>query len=620
MSLLFVKCGVFHAYHVGVYKYLCICAIIVIVLKVIGTYLKPFLGFVFFACLFMFIQVVAELQLPNIMASIVDVGIRNQDMGYVISQGLIMLAWAVGSLACTVVASFCAARAGMGFGRDVRNATFTTVQGYSLFEFDMLGTSTLITRNTNDIQQLERFVQMLMTMAVMTPAMFIGAIIMAFATNAEMARIIFVVMPILIVLVLVFLKFGMPLLRSLQRKIDRLNRVMREGLQGVRVIRAYNKQEYEQDRFGEANRDLAETYVKVGRLMGGVLPLMMLIVNGTIIALYLFAAPLVDQAAITAGDIMALVQYVTMILMSLMMLSMLFAIMPRTLAAGERIKEVLTTVSSIPDEGTEEIAETGEGPEAPIVEMESVEHRFPGASHTTVNGITFSLAPGSTTVVIGPTGSGKTTLVRLMMRLYEATCGTVRFKGHDIREVPFKELRARISYTPQKAVLFTGSVAENMRFGAPDATDEQIVEALEAAQASEFVFSHEEGLDYKIVQGGENLSGGQRQRLCIARSLLREAELYVFDDCFSALDYRTDAVVRRAVRERLRGKTQFIVSQRVSTAIDADQVILLDRHGHIDAIGTHDELVATNESYALLAEQQLGDRQSPVTEGGEDDA
>ena len=590
-------------------------------LKVIGTYLKPFLGFVFLACLFMFIQVVAELQLPNIMASIVDVGIRNQDMGYVISQGLIMLAWAVGSLASTVVASFCAARAGMGFGRDLRNATFTTVQGYSLFEFDMLGTSTLITRNTNDIQQLERFVQMLMTMAVMTPAMFIGAIIMAFTTNAEMARIIFVVMPILIVLVLVFLKFGMPLLRSLQRKIDRLNRVMREGLQGVRVIRAYNKQEYEQNRFGEANRDLAETYVKVGRLMGGVMPLMMLIVNGTIIALYLFAAPLVDRAAITAGDIMALVQYVTMILMSLMMLSMLFAIMPRTLAAGERIKEVLTTVSSIPDEGTEDIGSAGEGcRDNPLVEMEGVEHQFPGAAHTTVNDITFSLAPGTTTVVIGPTGSGKTTLVRLMMRLYEATGGSVKFKGHDIREVPFKELRARISYTPQKAVLFTGTVAENMRFGAPDATDEEIIAALDAAQASEFVFSYEEGLDYKIVQGGENLSGGQRQRLCIARSLLRDAEFYVFDDCFSALDYRTDAIVRRAVRERLAGKTQFIVSQRVSTAIDADQVILLDRHGHIDAIGTHDELVATNESYALLAEQQLGDRQPSLPEGGEDDA
>lgn len=574
-------------------------------------YLKPYALLVMLACVFTFLQVLAELQLPALMANIVDVGIYHQDLTYVITLGIQMLAWALGSVACVVIAALCAARSAMGFGRDMRSALFKAVQHYSLIEFNDFGTSTLITRNTNDVQQVERFTQMLMTMAVMTPAMFIGACVMAFQANAEMASIIFFAIPVIIVIVVIFLKIGMPLLRSLQARIDAVNRVMREGLTGVRVVRAYNREAYEQKRFRGVNRDLSETYVKVGRLMGAVMPLLMLVLNLTIVALYWFGAGAIDAGRLSAGEIMALVQYVTLVLMSLMMLSMIFAILPRTLAASERITAVLSVTSQIKDPDApivnKNLIQNNPTNNYPIMVFDKVEYCFAEAQTSCISGISFTLKPRTTTVLLGPTGSGKSVITQLMLRLLDPVQGAVLFNGINMRELSQTDIRRRIAYVPQQSVLFSGTIAENMRIGNESATDEEIWDALRIAQAAEFVSEHEEGLAYRITQGGQNLSGGQRQRLAIARALLKPADLYIFDDSFSALDFKTDALVRHGIKEKLADACVFIVSQRVSVGLDADKVILLDGEGSLEAQGTHDELFLANETYRDLALSQLSE-------------
>ena len=573
--------------------------------KLFRRFLKPFAWLVVGACAFTFLQVLAELQLPDIMASIVDTGIYNKDLGYVVTRGCEMLAWAIGSVICVVIAALCASRSAMGFGRDVRSALFSQVQRYSLAEFDKFGASTLITRNTNDVQQVERFLQMLMTMAVMTPAMFIGAVVMAFMTNAQMALLIFVAIPVIILIVAIFLKIGMPLLRSLQGRIDAVNRVMREELQGVRVIRAYNKEAYERTRFGGVNRALSDTYIKVGRLMGTVMPLLMLIVNLTIVALYYFGAPQIDVGTLSAGEIMALVQYVTLILMSLMMISMIFALLPRTLAATERINAVLATDSTIEDTGTSPVAEKSMS--VPVLEMEDVSFRYPESKKDVLKNLSFSLAPNTTTALIGPTGSGKSSLINLILRNYDVTAGKIFFCGVALKDVPLATLRAHISYTPQKSFLFTGTVAENLRFSNPEASDDELWRVLSIAQATEFVTPEAGGLEFEVAQGGGNLSGGQRQRLAIARGLLRKADLYLFDDSFSALDFKTDARVRRGIEGYLNGQSVLMVTQRVSVAIGADQVIFLNEAGSIEACGTYDELFLSCPAYRELALSQLSE-------------
>lgn len=574
--------------------------------KLFKRYLKPFGWLVLGACAFTFLQVFAELQLPDIMARIVDTGIYNKDLNYVVLRGIEMLAWAIGSVICVVIAALCAARAAMGFGRDVRAAIFSQVQRFSLAEFEQFGASTLITRNTNDVQQVERFLQMLMTMAVMTPVMFIGAVVMAFVTNAEMALLVFVAIPVIIIVVAAFLKIGMPLLRSLQSRIDAVNRVTREELQGVRVIRAYNKEEFERKRFGKVNRDLADTYIKVGRLMGAVMPLLMLIVNLTIVALYYFGATQVDTGALSAGEIMALVQYVTLILMSLMMTSMIFALLPRTLAAIERINAVLSTSSTIEDTGSKSL---DRGSSVPILQMEHVDFRYADSKRDVLSDLTFTIKPNTTTALIGPTGSGKSSLISLIMRLHDATAGKIFFDGEAIKDIPLATLRRRISYTPQKSFLFTGTVAENLRFSNPDATDEDLWRVLSIACATEFITKEAGGLDFEISQGGTNLSGGQRQRIAIARGLLRPADLYIFDDSFSALDFKTDAQVRRGIEGYLHDQAVLMVTQRVSVALGADQVILLNDAGRIEACGTHAELFVSCPTYRELALSQLSEEE-----------
>ncbi len=631
--------------------------------KLFGRFLKPFALLVVCACAFTFLQVIAELQLPSIMADIVDTGIYNKDLSYVIAQGLTMLAWAIGSVVCVVIAALCASRASMGFGRDVRSALFTQVQSYSLAEFESFGASTLITRNTNDVQQVERFLQMLITMAIMTPCMFIGAVIMAFMTNAEMAALIFIAIPVIIAIVLLFLRVGMPILRSLQSRIDAVNRVMREELQGVRTIRAYNKEAFERKRFGTVNRDLCDTYIKVGRLMGALIPVMMLVVNFTIVALYYFGATQIDAGRFSAGEIMALVQYVTLILMSLMMVSMVFAMLPRAMAASERMNAVLSTSSSITggsatleplsgaasttpeparavgvtpaqETASSSSVEAAKGaarangvqsaasqqaatsasavpamPSPPVVEMRQVSFCYPDSKKNALSDLTFTLEPNTTTALIGPTGSGKSSLINLIMRMYDPTQGTIMFRGVNIQELSLEALREHISYTPQKTFLFTGSVAHNLRFGNEQATDDQLWEVLDIARATEFITPEAGGLNFEISQGGENLSGGQRQRLAIARCLLRPADLYIFDDSFSALDFKTDALVRAGIKNYLNNQSVLTVTQRVNVALGADQVILLSDEGLIEACGTHEELFATCEAYRELALSQLSEEE-----------
>ena len=551
--------------------------------KLFKKYLKPFGGLVIAAILFTFLQVVAELQLPDIMARIVDTGIYNKDLNYVIVRGLEMLAWAIGSVVCVVIAALCAARAAMGFGRDVRAAIFSQVQSYSLAEFETFGASTLITRNTNDVQQVERFLQMLITMAVMTPVMFIGAV----------------------VIVALLLKIGMPLLRSLQSRIDAVNRVMREELQGVRAIRAYNKEDFERKRFGKVNRDLADTYIKVGRLMGAVMPLLMFIVNLTIVALYYFGAGQINVGTLTAGEIMALVQYVTLILMSLMMISMIFAILPRTLAATERINAVLSTESTIEDvvvpASLPETAEDGalrtlgaDIPEettvqpaqkrsVPILKMDHVSFRYPESKKDALSDLTFEVAPNTITALIGPTGSGKSSLINLIMRMYDASAGTIYFDGVAIMDIPLSVLRTRVSYTPQKSFLFTGTVADNLRFADPDASDEALWQVLSIAQATEFITPEAGGLDFEIAQGGGNLSGGQRQALSLLMATLKRPELLLLDEHTAALDPKTAAKVLEISNKIVQENhlTTLMITHNMRDAIRYGNRLIMMNEGHV---------------------------------------
>ncbi len=573
------------------------------------TYLKPFVPYIVMALVCVIIQVFAELRLPDLMSDIVDVGIVNGDIPYILTQGGQMLLWALLDLVVVVGSAFGAARAAMGFGRKVRSALYRHVSDFSLSEVDTIGTSSLITRTTNDVQQLERFLQMGMTGIFMSPVMLIGACIMAFMKNAQISAIIFIAMPVLIALIVIMIRFTMPLLRSLQRRIDNLNRITREGLTGVRVVRAYRREKHEEQRFSRANRDLAETNVKVARRMGAMMPGATIILNFATIIVVWFGAQLIDVGQFEVGDLMAIIQYAMQALMSVMMLSMPFMIMPRAMTSANRIASVLKTEPSIVDEpdaeqnvASEKAADAAVRPHR--VTFENVSFSFPDAPRPVLEGIDLTLEPGKTYALIGSTGSGKSTLVNLLERFYDPTEGRVLIDGVDIASMPQKYLRSLISYAPQKTTLFNGTIAENIAYGNPQASQQVIEEAARAAQAYDFIMERPEGFDEHITQVGSGLSGGQKQRVALARAFAKPAGLFIFDDSLSALDLKTDALVRQALREQTAGATVLIVAQRVAATMDADQVIVLDG-GAVVGLGTHDELLEDCVTYREIVASQL---------------
>lgn len=567
------------------------------------TFLKPFALLIGGVLILLFAQAMSDLYLPTLMADIVDTGIVKGDTDYIWQVGQVMLLVAGIGAVCSVAASFLSARIATGFGRDLRSRVFTQVTGYSLHEIDKLGTATLITRTTNDINQVQLVYLIIMRMMIYAPIIAIGGIIMAVREDAPLSLVLVVVVPVLALVIAVIAYFGVPLFRLLQKRLDILNRVLREELTGIRVIRAFNRTDYEQQRFADANRDLADVSIRVNRIMGLLMPVLLVMMNLTSIAIIWFGGQRIDSGGMQVGSLMAFIQYVMQIMFALLMLSLLFVMVPRAQASAVRLNEVLGMVSELNDPLR---------PLQPVrrgtVEFQDVTFSYPGAEQPALNHISFKAVPGQFTALIGGTGSGKSTLVNLLPRFYDVDSGHILIDGADVRELTQEDLRARIGFVPQQAVLFTGTIADNIRYGKPDATEAEVEHAADIAQASEFVTVMPAGFDSVIAQGGTNLSGGQKQRLSIARALVRRPEIYIFDDTFSALDFKTDAKLRRALKRETGAATVLVVAQRVSTVLDADQIIVLDE-GAISGIGTHRELMKTCEVYREIVASQLSEEE-----------
>ncbi|GAA0120994.1 MAG: ABC transporter ATP-binding protein [Clostridium argentinense] len=567
-------------------------------------FLKPYAASIAVILILIFFQSISELYLPTLMSDIVNTGIVNGDTNYILRIGGFMLLVAAGGTICTILASFLSSKVATGFSRDLRKNIFSRVESYSLQEFDKIGASSLITRTTNDITQIQQVLVIMLRMMISAPMMCIGGIIMAVSKDAKLSLVIIVVMPILAIAIGIIGKKGMPLFKMMQLKIDKLNLILRENLTGIRVIRAFNRIDHEKKRFDKANLDLTNTAIKVNKIMAALMPIMMVVLNFTTIAVVWFGGIRIDNGSMQVGDLMAFIQYVMQIMFSLIMVSMMFILIPRASASAVRINEVFDTVSEINDGDNTKDVHDKKG----YVEFKDVTFHYPGAEKPALSNISFSAKPGETTAIIGGTGSGKSTLISLIPRFYDVSGGSILVNGIDIREMTQEELRGKIGFVPQKAVLFTGTIADNIRYGKEDASDSEVKHAAEIAQASEFISNMKDGYESVISQGGTNVSGGQKQRLSIARALVRKPEIYIFDDSFSALDFKTDAKLRAALKKETGESTVIIVAQRVSTVMDADRIIVLD-DGQIAGIGNHKELLNNCDVYREIVSSQLSEEE-----------
>ncbi|MBW4838663.1 MAG: ABC transporter ATP-binding protein/permease [Paenibacillaceae bacterium] len=566
--------------------------------------LKPYRWLVAAVLIFVFFQTLSELYLPTLMADIVDKGVVNGDTPYIWRIGGLMLLVALGGMACSIAASYFSSRAATGFGKLLRGKVFKHVSNFSLEEFDTIGTASLITRTTNDITQVQQVLIMILRMMVMAPMMCLGGIIMAVSKDATLSLVLVVILPVLAGAIFLIARKGLPLFKAIQKKIDKLNLVMRESLTGIRVIRSFNRTDYESKRFDGANLDLTDTSIKVNKVMAFMMPIMMLVMNLSSVAIIWYGGLRIDAGDMQVGDLMAFLQYAMQIMFSLVMVSMMFVMIPRASASAIRINEVLDMVPVIKDSTVSSQATESKG----LVEFQNVSFSYPGAEQPAVQDISFTARPGQVTAIIGGTGSGKSTMISLIPRFYDVQEGSVRVDGVDVRELTQEELRNKIGFVPQMAVLFSGTISENIRYGKEDASDEEVRRAAEIAQASDFIGKMEQGFESPIAQGGTNVSGGQKQRLSIARALVRPAEVYIFDDSFSALDFKTDAKLRAALKQETKESTVIIVAQRVSTVLDADQIIVMN-DSQIAGIGTHQELMETCDVYKEIVYSQLSEEE-----------
>ncbi|MEV4246055.1 ABC transporter ATP-binding protein [Streptosporangium canum] len=568
--------------------------------RLLRTYLRPYSSTLTAVVALQLIGTIASLYLPSLNADIIDRGVATGDTGYILSAGGWMLAVSLVQIACSIAAVYYGSRAAMGFGRDVRSAVFHRVGGFSAREVAQFGAPSLITRSTNDVQQVQMLVVMTCTMLVAAPIMGVGGIVMALRQDLGLSWLMLVCVPALLVSIGLIVSRMVPQFRAMQDRIDVVNQVLREQLTGIRVVRAFVREGEETRRFAAANDALTGTALRVGRLTALIFPVVMLILNASSVAVLWFGASRVDSGEMQVGALTAFLMYLMQILTSMMMATFISMMIPRAAVCAERIIEVLDTESSVrpPQNPVRQVHGRAE------LELRDVEFRYPGAAAPVLSGISFRVTAGQTTAVIGSTGAGKTTLVSLVPRLFDATSGTVSVDGVDVRDLDPQMLWTRIGLVPQKPYLFSGTVASNLRYGNPDASDEELWEALEVAQARDFVEAMPEGLEAPIAQGGTNVSGGQRQRLSIARALVSRPEIYLFDDSFSALDLSTDARLRAALRPHTAQAAVVIVGQRVSTIADADQIIVLD-DGVIVGMGTHDELLDSCPTYIEIVESQL---------------
>jgi ATP-binding cassette subfamily B protein len=571
-----------------------------VLIRLLRRYLQRYRRELTFVVLLQLAGTIAMLYLPSLNGAIIDEGVAKGDTGYIIRAGGVMLLVTVVQIISSIAAVYFGSRAAMAFGRDLRAGIFAQVGAFSGREVARFGAPSLITRTTNDVQQVQMLVVMTCTMLVAAPIMCVGGIIMALREDVGLSWLVVVAVPVMVAAVGLIIRQMIPQFRLMQERIDRVNQVLREQIGGIRVVRAFVREPYEARRFDKANVDLTQTALRAGRLQSLIFPIVMLVFNASSVAVLWFGAQRIDAGQLQIGALTAFVQYLVQILMSVMMATFMLMMVPRAAVSAERIGEVLDTESSVrpPDRPTP----VARGPVE--LELRGVTFRYPGADEPVLREISFQVRAGQTTAIIGSTGAGKTTLVSLVPRLFDVTGGAVLVDGVDVRDQDMEGLWGRIGLVPQKAYLFTGTVASNLRYGNPDATDEELWQALEIAQARDFVEAMAGGLDAPIAQGGTNVSGGQRQRLAIARALVHRPAIYLFDDSFSALDIGTDARLRAALRPVVADAAVVIVAQRVSTILDADQILVIE-DGAVVGRGRHDELLETCPTYAEIVESQL---------------
>jgi len=623
----------------------------------LSRFLRPFAPSAAGVLVLVFLQTMADLYLPTLMSEIIDEGVMRGDTARILAVGGRMLLVTGGSLLCAVAASWLSSNAAMGFGAALRKAAFARVEGFSLHEFDRFGAATLITRTTNDVTQVQNVTIMIMRMMVMAPIMAVGGIVMAFGEDRPLTLTLAVTVPLLGVIIALLASKAMPLFKAMQSKVDRLNLVLREGLNGMRVIRAFNRTTREETRFDEANEDITATYISVNRLMAFLMPVVMLVMNLTSVSILWFGVRRIDAGAMSMGSLMAFTQYAMQIMFSMLMLSMMFIMVPRAAAAADRIEEVLAVEPSIKDPAGPKtavpaaagrgVAEAGGGASAvdavdavdarekarnassaardvglvetafekepgrracADVEFRDVTFSYHGAERPAIRGVSFHARCGEVTAIVGSTGAGKSTLAKLVPRFYDVDSGSVLVDGVDVREMRQEDLRRRIGYVPQRAFLFSGTIADNIRFGAESASEADLAEAAQIAQAAEFIASFDGGFEHRVAQGGSDVSGGQKQRLSIARALARRPEIFLFDDSFSALDFKTDARLRTALKSRLEGSTVILIAQRIGTVMDADRIIVLE-DGRVAGVGRHRDLLETCAVYREIAASQLSEEE-----------
>ncbi|EGP4921261.1 ABC transporter ATP-binding protein [Enterococcus faecium] len=554
------------------------------------------------AAVFMVIQVLADLYLPTLTSNIIDKGVAQGDVDYIWHTGFVMIGFSLISILAAIANTFFATRESQKLGKQLRTDVYKKSESLTKDAFDKYGTASLITRTTNDVTQIQMVTQMFLRMMINAPITLFGASILAYQKDHQLTKIFLVVIPVMIILIGGIMYFAVPLFKSMQKKTDRLNLVFREGLTGVRVIRAFDKTRFEENRFDLANKDYTNTAIKVNTIVALMMPMMTLIMSGTNVAITWFGGHYIADMTLEVGNLIAFMTYAMQILISFMMLSAIFIMVPRAQASADRINEVLDEKIGIHDpENPKTVSFAGKNA---TLAFNHVNYRYHGAEKLALEDIDFQAKSGEIVAIIGGTGSGKTTLVNLIPRLYDIESGSIQINGTDISDMTQYNLRELMGFVPQKAVLFSGTIRDNMQYGKPDATDEMIWKALEIAQAKDFVSEMEDGLDSHVEQGGGNFSGGQRQRLAIARALVKTADIYVFDDSFSALDFKTDANLRQALKTNMKESITVLVAQRVSTVMDADMILVLDE-GKLVGKGTHEELLATNETYQEIVHSQL---------------
>jgi len=568
-------------------------------------YLKPYRIPIIIAMVLIFLQSMANLYLPTLMSEIVNKGVIGQSMDDVWKYGQNMLLFTLGAMICSIISTYIASRVAAGLGRDLRKGVFTKVESFSLSEFNKIQTSSLITRTTNDVTQIQNLTLMMIRMMILAPMMCIGGIIMATSKNLQLSVLFAVVLPLLIGSIILLARQIVPLFTQIQKKTDKMNQVVREKLTGVRVIRAFGTEEYEGKRYDKANKDIYEYSIKAAYIMSGLMPLVMFIINVSTIAIVWFGSHLIGDGVLQIGDMMAFMQYAMQVMFSILMVTMLFIMIPRAIVSAKRINEVLEIDPSVKDNDTKMDKGTNPGE----IEFSNVTFAYNESSVPVLNDLNFKIKRGETIAIIGGTGSGKSTLLNLILRFYDVTSGEVKVGGIPVKEMSIESLRNMIGYVPQKANLFSGTIADNIRYGKNDATEEELIEATKIAQSYDFISSLDKGFESEVSQGGTNYSGGQKQRISIARAIVKKPDIYIFDDSFSALDYTTDKNLREALANSIEGATLVIVAQRVSTIINADNILFLDE-GKIIASGKHHELFENCEAYKEVVMSQITEEEA----------